>query len=314
MGDRANSVKRLFIDKALELGFDMVGVSKAEKLDEEARQLESWLNKNHQGQMGWMANHFDKRVDPRLLVPGAKSVISLLYNYFPKEEQHEEDTPKIARYAYGEDYHFVIKKKLKTLLQWLQDEVGQVSGRCFVDSAPVMERQWAERSGLGWLGKNTLLIHPRKGSYFFLAELIIDLELPVDHPIKDYCGTCTRCIDACPTDAISQEGYLLDASKCISYLTIELKDEIPEAFQDKMEGWAFGCDICQEVCPWNRFSTPHKEPAFDPHPDLLSMKEHEWHEITEEVFNIIFKKSAVKRTKYSGLKRNLAFIKTKGQP
>lgn len=314
MGDRANSVKRLFIDKALELGFDMVGVSKAEKLDEEARQLESWLNKNHQGQMGWMANHFDKRVDPRLLVPGAKSVISLLYNYFPKEEQHEEGAPKIARYAYGEDYHFVIKKKLKTLLKWLQDEVGQISGRCFVDSAPVMERQWAERSGLGWLGKNTLLIHPRKGSYFFLAELIIDLELPVDHPIKDYCGTCTRCIDACPTDAISQEGYLLDASKCISYLTIELKDEIPEAFQDKMEGWAFGCDICQEVCPWNRFSTPHKEPAFDPHPDLLSMKEREWHEITEEVFNIIFKKSAVKRTKYSGLKRNLAFIKTKGQP
>lgn len=305
------TIKKQFIDRALELGFDMVGVSRAERLDKEARQLEEWLNNNHQGQMGWMANHFEKRVDPRRLVPGAKSVISLLYNYYPKQEQNQKDAPKIARYAYGEDYHFVLKKKLKALMNWLNEEVGEVSGRCFVDSAPVMERQWAERSGLGWLGKNTLLINPRKGSYYFLAELIIDLELPVDQPIKDHCGTCTRCIDACPTDAISAEGYLLDASKCISYLTIELKDDIPDAFAGKMEDWVFGCDICQEVCPWNRFSTPHNEPAFDPHPSLLDMEDKEWQEISEDVFNTIFKRSAVKRTKYMGLKRNLAFLHKK---
>ena len=256
-----------------------------------------------------MENHFEKRIDPTKLVPGAKSVIVLMHNYFPKNKQADPTAPKLARYAFGEDYHFVLKRKLKDLLQFIQNNIGEVEGRCFVDSAPVLERDWAKHAGIGWTGKNTLLINPKAGSYFFLAELILDLELEPDNPMKDYCGTCTRCIDACPTGAISPEGYLLDGSKCISYLTIELKNSIPESFRDSMENWMFGCDICQEVCPWNRFSKPHDEPAFEPHPDLLKMKKKEWEEITQEVFQKLFKKSAVKRTKYHGLKRNIDFLK-----
>ncbi len=255
-----------------------------------------------------MANHFELRTDPTKLVPGAKTVVALMHNYFPKETQEDPAAPKLARYAYGEDYHHVLKGKLKDLLRFIQENIGEVDGRCFVDSAPVMEREWAKRSGLGWTGKNTLLLRPSAGSYFFLAELIIDLELVADDPIRDHCGTCRRCIEACPTEAISPQGYLLDASKCISYLTIELREELPTEFQEKMENWAFGCDICQEVCPWNRFAQQHQEPAFAPHPDLLGMSERDWLEMTEEVFAKLFKKSAVKRTKFEGLKRNLRFL------
>ncbi len=256
-----------------------------------------------------MANHFDKRIDPRKLVDGAKTVVSLLYNYHTEDTQQDPDAPKISKYAYGKDYHFIIKRKLKDLIQFINEQIGEVTGRCFVDSAPVMEREWAKKSGLGWVGKNTLIIHPKKGSYFFLAELIIDLELTYDGPIKDHCGTCTRCIDACPTDAIKEDGYWLDASKCISYLTIELKESIPQEFKGKMENWAFGCDICQEVCPWNRFSKAHQESEFDPHPELLQMSKNDWQEMTQEVFSKVFQKSAVKRTKYAGLMRNVNFLK-----
>ncbi len=259
--------------------------------------------------MAYLENHFDKRLDPRKLVPGAKTVVSLLFNHHNPEKQSDPQAPKISQYAYGRDYHFVLKKKLRELLHWLQDEAGPVQGRCFVDSAPVMEREWAKRAGNGWIGKNTLLIHPKAGSYFFLAELIIDLELPPDEPMRDYCGTCTRCIDACPTDAISPQGYIVDGSRCISYLTIELKEAIPTAFEGKMENWMFGCDICQEVCPWNRFAKRHDEPEFEPHPDLLDKSASEWEEITEAVFQELFRKSAVKRTKFRGLKRNIAFLK-----
>ena len=291
--------------EAQRLGFSFAGISRAERLDEEARRLEEWLARGFHGKMAYMENHFEKRVDPRELVPGAKSVVSLMYNYFTEKKQEDPTAPKISMYAYGEDYHRVVRDKLKVLLDALRREVGEVQGRCFVDSAPVLERDWAKRSGVGWTGKNTLLIHPKAGSYFFLAELIIDLELEPDGPMKDYCGNCRRCIDACPTQAISPEGYLLDASKCISYLTIELKDAIPEEFRGKMDNWMFGCDVCQQVCPWNRFSQPHSEPAFDPHPDLLSMSRRDWQEMTEEVFGRVFKRSAVKRTKYRGLMRNI---------
>ena len=299
----------LITQEANRLGFDFIGFAKAEKLDEEAKRLEQWLNQNMHGKMGYMANHFEKRIDPRKLVPGAKTVVTLTYNYSPSQKQADVAAPKIAKYAYGKDYHFVLKNKLKTLLNFITEEIGEVSGRCFVDSAPVLERDWAKKTGAGWIGKNTLLIHPKKGSYFFLAELIIDLELVYNHPIKDYCGHCTRCIDACPTDAISPQGYVLDGSKCISYFTIELKEAIPETYKGQFENWMFGCDICQDVCPWNRFSSPHQEPAFEPHPHLINMKKADWEEITEEVFREIFRKSAVKRTKYSGLKRNIAFLK-----
>jgi len=298
----------LIENKALELGFMHMGVARAEQMDEEARRLEVWLNQGKHGKMGYMANHFDKRTDPRKLVDGAKSVISLTYNYHSEAVQSDADAPKISQYAYGRDYHWVIKDKLKSLLAYIREEVGEVNGRCFVDSAPVLERDWARRSGVGWVGKHTLLLHPKAGSYFFLAELIIDLELVTDDPIRDYCGTCTRCIDACPTEAISPQGYVMDGSKCISYLTIELKDAIPDEFKGKMEGWVFGCDICQQVCPWNRFATQHTEPKFEPHADLLDMSKQDWEEITEEVFRKVFKKSAVKRTKYAGLKRNLRFL------
>jgi len=294
--------------EAQRLGFSLVGVARAERMDEEARRLEDWLAHGFHGKMAYMENHFDKRVDPRELVPGAKSVVSLMYNYFTEKKQEDPDAPKISMYAYGEDYHRVVRDKLTALLEALRREAGPVEGRCFVDSAPVLERDWAKRGGLGWVGKNTLLINPKAGSYFFLAELIIDLELAPDGPMKDYCGTCRRCIDACPTEAISPQGYLLDASKCISYLTIELKEAIPEEFSGKMDNWMFGCDVCQEVCPWNRFSQPHAEPAFEPHPDLLSMTRQDWLELTEEVFGRVFKRSAVKRAKYAGVRRNIGFL------
>lgn len=301
---------QLLREEAKRLGFDFVGIAKAEHMDEEARRLEQWLNQHHHGNMHYMENHFDKRVDPTKLVPGAKSVVSLTYNYYTEQTQQDAQAPKISKYAYGKDYHFVIKDKLKALLHFINEKIGAVSGRCFVDSAPVLERDWARRSGVGWVGKNTLLIHPKQGSYFFLAELILDLDLATDDPIKDYCGTCTRCIDACPTDAIAPEGYIVDGSKCISYFTIELKEAIPEEYRGKFENWMFGCDICQEVCPWNRFSKPHQESAFEPLPDLLELSKSDWEELTEEVFRELFRKSAVKRTKYAGLKRNIDFLRS----
>jgi epoxyqueuosine reductase len=296
--------------QAKNLGFDFCGIAKAEFLEEEAPRLEAWLNQNYQGQMAYMANHFDKRLDPSKLVDGAKTVVSLIYNYFPKKELFQEDEAyKIAKYAYGQDYHLVIKDKLKVLLENLRQEIGEFGGRAFVDSAPVMERQWAQKSGLGWLGKNSLLLNKEMGSFFFLAEMVIDLEVAPDPPmLKDYCGTCTKCIDACPTEAIVQPG-VVDASKCISYLTIELKENIPAAFKGKMENWVFGCDICQDVCPWNRFSKPHQEPLFDPKQELGEMTKKDWEEITEETFNKVFSKSAVKRTKYNGFFRNIDFQK-----
>jgi len=310
MAHSAIDLSRQLKDRARELGFAFTGIARAAFMEEEARRLESWLEGGRHGRMSYMERYFDKRVDPTKLVPGAKSVVSLMYNYHNPEKPRDPDAPKVSQYAYGKDYHHVLKPKLKSLLQWLQEEVGEVNGRVFVDSAPMLERDWARRSGIGWVGKNTLLIHPRAGSYFFLAELIIDLELAYDAPIKDYCGTCTRCIDACPTDAISPQGYLLDAAKCISYLTIELRDAIPEDFSGKMDNWMFGCDICQEVCPWNRFSTRHREPAFEPHPDLLDLSRHEWEELTEELFRELFRHSAVKRAKYKGLMRNIRFLKS----
>ncbi|MFD2516214.1 tRNA epoxyqueuosine(34) reductase QueG [Pontibacter locisalis] len=299
----------LIKQKAKELGFMYCGISKADFLEEEAPRLERWLNQNMHGQMHYMENHFDKRLDPRLLVDGAKSVVSLLLNYYPEKEnqQQEEDTYKISKYAYGTDYHFVIKDKLKTLLNYINEEIGEVGGRCFVDSAPVLDKAWAKKSGLGWVGKNSNLITPQVGSFYFIAELIIDLELEYDGPIKDYCGSCTRCLDACPTGAII-EPYVVDGSKCISYFTIELKDQLPSEVHGKFGNWVFGCDICQDVCPWNRFSKAHNEPAFAPHPQLKELKSRDWQELTHEVFSQLFKKSAVKRTGYNGLMRNIRFI------
>lgn len=296
-------------NKAKELGFMGIAIAKAEHMDEEARRLESWLNQKHHGEMSYLENYFDKRVDPTLLVPGAKSVISLMYNYYTEEKQEDPNAPQLAMYAYGKDYHKVVKKKLIQLHKWMSETFGTIDGRCFVDSAPVLERDWAKRSGLGWVGKHTLLIHPKKGSYFFLCEIICDLDLEYDHPIKDHCGTCTRCIEACPTDAISEEGYVMDGSKCISYLTIELKNEIPKEFSSQMENWMFGCDICQQVCPWNKFSKPHSEEKFLPKEGLLEMTKRDWEEITEDAFAKVFEGSAVKRTKFKGLKRNIDFLK-----
>lgn len=302
--------KQLITHKAHELGFFHVGFSTADFLEEEAPRLESWLNKNHHGEMSYMANHFDKRLDPRLLVDDAKTVISLLFNYYTDQQQTDPEAPKISKYAYGEDYHYVIKDKLKELLAFIQTEIGEVNGRGFVDSAPVMDKAWAKKAGLGWIGKNSNLIHPKKGSFFFIADLILDLKIEADGPIKDYCGTCTKCIDACPTDAII-EPYVVNGSKCISYLTIELKDELlPKEFQGKMDNWMFGCDICQDVCPWNRFSVLHDEQRFMPHPDLLDLKKQDWMDLQEEGFQILFQRSPVKRTKFKGLKRNITFLKT----
>lgn len=286
------------------------GIAKADFLEEEAPKLEKWLNQGMHGEMGYMANHFDKRLDPRKLVDGAKSVISLLYNYYPEENLAKDDSYKIAKYAYGKDYHYIIKPKLKTVLQSIVEQVGEVNARVFVDSAPVHERAWAAKAGLGWVGKNSLLLNKQSGSFFFLAEIILDVDLDYDGPIKDYCGTCSKCMDACPTDAIP-EPYVVDGSKCISYLTIELKDQIPNEFQGKMNDWIFGCDICQDVCPWNRFSKPHQEEAFVPHDQLGTLNTKDWEEMTEELFREVFKGSAVKRTKYTGLQRNVSFVKGK---
>jgi len=309
MKSKADLYAQIIKTQAKSLGFDFCGISKAGFLEEEAPKLEAWLNKNYHGKMAYMANHFDKRLDPTKLVDGAKTVISLIYNYYPEKKlpENKEDY-KIAKYAYGQDYHFVIKDKMKSLLEILKQEIGEFSGRAFVDSAPVMERQWAQKSGLGWLGKNSLLLNRQMGSFFFLAELIIDLEVSTDPPmVKDYCGTCTRCMDSCPTDAIFLPG-VVDGSKCISYFTIELKEEIPQEVKGKFENWVFGCDICQDVCPWNRFSKPHQEPKFDPHPQLMDFTQKDWEEITEDTFSKIFSKSAIKRTKFAGFLRNLRFI------
>jgi epoxyqueuosine reductase len=294
--------------EAKRLGFDYVGVSKATFLEEEAPRLENWLNNNMHGQMSYMQNYFDKRLDPRLLVPGAKSVISLLLNYFPSENQVDDTAPKISKYAYGKDYHIVIKEKLNQLLEFIKENIGEVDGRAFVDSAPVLDKAWAKKSGLGWIGKNSNLINKSSGSFYFIAELIVDLDLEYDGAVKDYCGTCTKCIDACPTDAIIAP-YVVDGSKCISYFTIELKENIPDDVKGKMENRMFGCDICQDVCPWNRFSKPHQEPLFKANEELLGMKKEDWIELTEETFRRVFKDSAVKRTKFTGLKRNIEFLK-----
>ena len=295
--------------EATRLGFLSCGISKAEFLEKEAPRLEKWLNKNMHGEMQYMENHFDKRLDPTKLVQGSKSVISLLLNYYPFQEQKDKTAPKISKYAYGKDYHFVIKDKLKALLNFIQEEIGEVQGRAFVDSAPVLDKAWATRSGLGWIGKNSNLLTQQIGSFYFIAELIVDLELEYDMPTTDHCGSCTACIDACPTQAIV-EPYVVDGSRCISYFTIELKDNIPLEFKGKFDNWMFGCDICQDVCPWNRFSKPHREPLFNPHPELLEMSRKEWEEITDDIFKKVFKNSAVKRTKFSGLKRNINFLKT----
>jgi epoxyqueuosine reductase len=298
----------LIKNEAKRLGFISCGISRAEFLEEEAPRLEKWLKMNMHGEMKYMENYFEKRLDPSKLVDDAKSVISLSYNYYPKDLQNKE-APKISKYAYGMDYHYVIKEKLIFFLSFIKDKIGDVNGRAFVDSAPILEKAWASKSGIGWVGKNSNLITKQVGSFYFLAELIVDLELDYDGIEADHCGECTACIDSCPTQAIT-EPYVVDGSKCISYFTIELKENIPKEFKEKFEDWVFGCDICQDVCPWNKFSKPHKEPLFQPTPELMKMSRDEWNEITEETFNKIFKNSAVKRTGYKGLTRNLNFIKS----
>lgn len=317
--------------KAQELGFLSVGVSQAGFLEEDAPRLEQWLKAGYHGSMTYMENHFDKRLDPRKLVPGATTVVSVLYNYFPQKDLHsfnhldsshqtvpldqpatihQPATYKISKYAYGEDYHTVVKDRLRELGQWMRDTYGDFQGRVFVDSAPVMDKSWARRSGLGWIGKNANLIAPKAGSFFFIGEWILDLPFEPDGPMTDHCGTCTRCIDACPTEAIVQP-YVVDGSKCISHLTIELKDAIPEHFAGQMDNWVFGCDVCQDVCPWNRFATPHREPRFQPNAEWSEWGQRDWEELTDEVFKRVFKNSAVKRTKFNGLARNIQFIQTK---
>jgi epoxyqueuosine reductase len=293
--------------KAHELGFLACGVARAGFLEAEAPRLEQWLRHGKQGSMAYMERHFDLRLDPTKLVPGAKSVISLAYNYFTPPRQVDPEAPKLSTYAYGRDYHKVVKKRLKPLMTFMEEQFGQVDMRAFVDSAPVLEKAWAERTGIGWRGKHTNVIRQGAGSFFFLCELITDLELEADAPATDHCGTCRRCIDACPTDAITPYG--VDGSRCISHLTIELKEAIPQEFAGRMESWAFGCDICQQVCPWNRFSTPHTEPEFVPKAELMGLSADEWHGMTEVVFERIFEGSAVKRTKYVGLRRNLDFLR-----
>lgn len=299
----AESIKK----RALELGFDSIGIAKAGFLEEEAPRLETWLKQGMHGKMSYMENHFDMRLDPRLLVEGAKSVISLSYNYFPEVHQRN-DSYKIAKYAYGVDYHYVVKDKLRELLDFIREEIGEVNGRAFVDSAPILEHAWAQKSGIGWVGKNSLTLSKQKGSFFFLSELILDLELDSDLPLPtDHCGTCTKCIDSCPTEAILP-GRTVDGSKCISYFTIELKEEIPSEMSGKFNDWVFGCDICQDVCPWNRFSIPHNEEKFHPNEEIINFSKSDWEEITEDVFKKIFQKSPVKRTKFEGFKRNIRFI------
>jgi epoxyqueuosine reductase len=309
MQQNKSAHSKLIKSEAKKLGFMFCGIAEAGFLEEEAPRLESWLKRGMQGEMQYMENHFDKRLDPRLLVDGAKSVISLALNYYTDEEQVDPNAPKISKYAYGTDYHNTIKGKLKQLLEVINENIGEVGGRAFVDSAPVLDKAWARKAGLGWIGKNANLINTKTGSYFFLAELIVDIELEYDIPATaDHCGTCTRCIDACPTEAIVAP-YVVDGSRCISYLTIELKNEIPAEFKGKMDNWMFGCDICQDVCPWNRFSVITSEPAFKTHDDLLKMNSKDWEDITEDVFQKVFKNSAVKRTKFAGLKRNIEFLR-----
>jgi epoxyqueuosine reductase len=286
------------------------GISKAGFLEQEAPRLENWLKNNRNGQMSYMENHFDKRLNPTLLVDDSKSVVSLLLNYYPDQDHSlsiETDSYKISKYAYGQDYHFVIKEKLKEFLFSIQSSIGEVSGRAFVDSAPVLDKAWAAKSGLGWIGKNSNLLTQKVGSFYFIAELIIDLDLDYDNPVTDHCGTCTACIDACPTEAIVAP-YVVDGSKCISYFTIELKENIPQEMKGKFDEWAFGCDVCQDVCPWNKFSKAHSEPLFDTNPALLSMSKKDWIEITEETFKAVFKNSPLKRAKFQGLKRNIDFL------
>lgn len=305
-GDNSKWIK----NTAAQLGFDHCGIAKAQKLDDDARRLERWLNRNMQGTMSYMEKYFDLRVDPSKLVPGAKSVITLLKNYYTNEKQ-KPGTPKISKYAFGKDYHDVIRKKLIALIELIKENVGAIHGRGFVDSAPVLERSWAQRSGIGWIGKNGNLITKQNGSFFFIATLITDLELEYDDPfVKDYCGSCTKCIDSCPTDAILP-GKVVDGSKCISYFTIELKEQlIPEKMKGKFDNWAFGCDICQNVCPWNRFSKPHHELEFEPIPEILNLSTKEWEAMTEESFKNIFQHSALSRAKWKGIQRNLKFIAT----
>ncbi|WP_312090774.1 tRNA epoxyqueuosine(34) reductase QueG [Chryseobacterium sp.] len=307
MNSNPEIYSQLIKAKAHRFGFQNCGISKAEFLEDDAKNLEIWLKNNYHGEMKYMENHFDKRLDPRLLVEGSKSVISLSYNYFPEEKISSLENFKISKYAYAEDYHEVIKDILRDLVAELQDEIGEFSFRVFVDSAPVMERSWAKKSGIGWVGKNANLITRQSGSFYFLAEIICDLELGADHETKDHCGTCRKCIDACPTNAIVSDK-IVDGSKCISYATIELKNEIPDYFQDKMEDWMFGCDICQDVCPWNRFSSPNLQQKFKPNNSLLNFKKNDWKELTQELFSEIFRKSPVKRTKFAGLKRNIEFL------
>ena len=298
---------QLIKQKAEKFGFQSCGISKAEFLEEEAPRLEAWLNKGYHGEMKYMENHFDKRLNPTLLVDGAKSVISLSYNYFPKVKIDEINNFKISKYAYGEDYHEVIKDILKNMVAELQEEIGEFGFRVFVDSAPVLEKAWARKSGLGWVGKNANLITKKHGSFYFLAEIICDLELDYDLAVTDHCGSCRACIDACPTQAIVSDR-IVDGSKCISYATIELKNEIPDYFNGKMDDWIFGCDVCQDVCPWNRFSAPTLQEKFAPNFQKLNFRKNEWKELTQELFSEIFKKSAVKRTKFSGLMRNISFL------
>lgn len=302
---------RFIKEQAAELGFSYCGIAQAARLDEDARRLESWLNHGFHGTMQYMENYFDLRIDPTLLVPGARSVITLMMNYYPAERQKPE-APHISKYAYGQDYHEIIRSKLKTLLLQIETNIGKVQGRGFVDSAPVLERSWAQRSGLGWIGKNGNLINKQSGSFFFIATLIIDLPLEYDDPmVRDFCGTCRRCIDACPTEAI-HENRVIDGSRCISYFTIELKDQlIPETMKGRFENWMFGCDVCQDVCPWNRFSSPTQESGFKPIPAILNFSTSEWEELTEESFKAIFRHSPLKRSKYAGIRRNLRFLQEK---
>ena len=301
-----HKLSEIIKSEAASIGFLSCGISKAEFLSEEAPKLESWLKSGFNGEMSYMQRNFDKRLDPRLLVPGCKSIVSLLFNYYTEKKAKKDHEPKISSYAYGKDYHFIIKEKLRELLSRIKNLVGDVNGRVFVDSAPVMERVWAKKSGLGWIGKNTNLINKKTGSFFFIAELILDLELEYDHPTTDHCGSCTACIDSCPTNALATP-YKMDATKCISYATIELKNNIPDLFKDNMRGWIFGCDICQDVCPWNRFSKNHNEPSFEDKTNVSNMSKKQWEDLTKEVFDKVFKDSPIKRTGFSGIKRNINF-------
>ena len=292
-------------NKSIELGFISCGISKSAFLENEIGRFESWLKNNYHGQMSYMERNFDKRMDTRKLVDGSKSVISLLFNYYPSKEINN-DSFKISKYAYGKDYHFIIKDKLKSLLSSMRNEIGEIDGRVFVDSAPIMEKAWAKKSGLGWIGKNTNLISKKTGSFFFIAEIIVDLELEYDNEVTDHCGSCTACLDACPTDAL-YEPYKIDASKCISYFTIELKDQFPNDLKKDFNDWIFGCDICQDVCPWNKFSIPNKEPLLNPKNEINQYSKKDWLELTDEVFKVVFKETPLERTKFKGLKRNIQY-------